>query len=323
MGRTVIQNEELLYRSQPKCPICGKSTSKFVQVDSHSVMKCIACGHGFLFPFPPADELHMAYTTSESAMANSDSFSLLRTYLEDPSSVHHYYKHILAKCEAIVGRSGKGDPRILDFGCSCGVLLRCLKDIGYQNLLGIDINKYAAEEGFEKLDVPIVTGSVENLMADDGGFDLILALAILEHMENPKEFLLSLKSKLEKGGHIFFIVPNFDGFIRVLMGEKWLWYMPPFHLHHFTVKSVRALFEEAGLEEIELSTTNTGTYLFLIYSLLFGVDNAARTSSSSRISLRWGKRLDFLVRLFLFPLILFCRLFDAEPHIVGVFANER
>ena len=254
-------------------------------------------------------------------MSNSNAFALLKAYRENPSEVHYYYRWFLEQCLSILRRTGKRNPRILDVGCSCGVFMRCLKDLGYGNVQGIEINPQAAEAGSNELGVPIISSPVESL-PDSEKFDLILAFALLEHVQDPKALLGMLKNRLEKGGSVFFIVPNFSSLLRSVMGKKWLWYMPPLHLHHFTIQSMQKMIVARGFKILKLTTMNTGTYLFLVYCFLFGSSKVQEASSGSSISIKWMKRLDTLVRIFLSPLIFLCKYLDKEAHIVGLITNE-
>jgi len=80
--------------------------------------------------------------------------------------VEVYDKHSKVLFKEIEARIGKGDP-MLDLGCNCGLLLSCLKKIGYKNLAGVDICGNAIEYGRKKFDlagVELTIGSYETVL---------------------------------------------------------------------------------------------------------------------------------------------------------------
>lgn len=302
------------------CPVCNCEAAIHLTIDAYTIYQCESCGHGFLHPIPSADELKGFYTKSESDISNSNAFEMLEYYRTIPSEVHSYYRWFLKECRSIIDHMEKDNPRILDLGCSCGVFLRCIKDLGYGNVQGIEINSEAAQAGSAALGIPIRSIRVEDLDPTEK-YDLITAFALLEHLQDPGAFLHKLKEHLSENGCIFFLVPNFNGLVKMLMGGNWLWYMPPYHLHHFTIKSIRIMAEAEHLNVVRLKTINTGSYLYLIYHMLFGGSKAQLKATGPGISLRLFKRVDTLVRFCLLPIILLCRLLNKEAHIVGVLQN--
>jgi len=305
------------------CPICLGKSSIFTKIKEFDIYRCDLCGHGFIYPAVLLNQLRDIYDTEESEISNSDSFSLLQAYLDNPKDIHRYYMAQLKLCQGIIKRIGIHNPRILEVGCSCGVFLRCLKDLGYASAQGIDINPKAAEVGKNKLSVDIYPASIENFDAKEK-FDLILAFAVLEHLINPKASLAVLKEHLNENGEILFIVPNFNSLIRHIMGKRWIWYMPQAHLHYFTVNSAQRMAKAQGLKIANLTTGNIGTYLYLFYYFFFGLSEKKNKKNTSKANISYGtfRRLDEIVRFFLSPFILISMFFKGEPHIIGVLNKQ-
>jgi SAM-dependent methyltransferase len=99
------------------------------------------------------------------------------------------------------------DPatRILDLGCGSGALLERLLLMGYVNLVGVDISP------------PALDGRIHYQQADlddfqldrpDASFDLVLAVEVIEHIENQGLFLRELARLLKPGGLALFTTPN-------------------------------------------------------------------------------------------------------------------
>ncbi|MBW1713528.1 MAG: class I SAM-dependent methyltransferase [Deltaproteobacteria bacterium] len=290
-------------------------------MEGYTIHRCLKCGHGFLHPAPSQAELNQLYDTSRAEVFNSNAFALVKSFQADPSGMLYYYRWFLRECLSALDRGQEERPRVLEVDCGCGVFLRCLKDVLSAQVLGLEINPHAAEVGRQELGVPIEVGTVDDLPPSKD-FDLILLTAILEHLPHPEALLAGLIPRLRPGGSILILVPNFRGVYRNLMGRRWLWYMPPYHLHHFTPESMRRLIAAAGGRPRRMRTLNTGTYLFLIHYLVFGRAKEADSVSAGKLSLSRVKRLDNLARLFLSPLTWPLKLLDREAHIVAWVGNE-
>jgi pseudaminic acid biosynthesis-associated methylase len=79
------------------------------------------------------------------------------------------------------------DARILEVGANVGYQLEGLRRIGYQNLYGIELQRYAVEKA-KKLHprVDIIQGQATCLPFKDGYFDLVFTSGVLIHI-SPKE----------------------------------------------------------------------------------------------------------------------------------------
>ena len=76
----------------------------------------------------------------------------------------------------------KKDLNILDVGCGNGYLLKKLKNLGFKNLYGIDISKKNIESAKDK-GVKCIYGDVSKKVPfNDNFFDIVIAVAVLEHL---------------------------------------------------------------------------------------------------------------------------------------------
>ena len=90
---------------------------------------------------------------------------------------------------------------ILDVGCGAGIITEPMKRIGY-NITGIDASRqnieFAIKHSQEKgLDIDYINTSIENY---NNKHQIILALEILEHVDNMELFLESCLKNLEENG---------------------------------------------------------------------------------------------------------------------------
>lgn len=78
------------------------------------------------------------------------------------------------------------DISILEIGCNVGVKLEILKNMGFKNLTGIDINANALKEGKRRNpDIEFIESTIEELDADSMKYDLVFTSVVLIH-QNPK-----------------------------------------------------------------------------------------------------------------------------------------
>jgi len=97
--------------------------------------------------------------------------------------------------------------KVLDIGCSSGLMLNALKSIG--QAYGMDMSDETI--GFSK---EIFTGVVEKEVLPDqmpyqeNFFDLIIALDVIEHVDRDIDSLITLYSRRVYDGKAIIIVPK-------------------------------------------------------------------------------------------------------------------
>ena len=78
-------------------------------------------------------------------------------------------------------------------------------------------------------------------------FDLITAIDVIEHVPHPKEFLLSLRDRLNTGGKVFLRLPVIDGMLfDRKRPEEWKWVYAPYHVSMFSIKALKQLCAATG-----------------------------------------------------------------------------
>ena len=110
--------------------------------------------------------------------------------------------------------------KVLDIGCGDGLLLSALAQKGV-SAFGIDISEEGVKKCREKgLDVSVVDITTENLPFQDGTFDTVVMLDVLEHVYEP-EVLLEEAVRVSKK-YIIISVPNFNSLparLQILFGK--------------------------------------------------------------------------------------------------------
>jgi 2-polyprenyl-3-methyl-5-hydroxy-6-metoxy-1,4-benzoquinol methylase len=116
--------------------------------------------------------------------------------------------------------SAKSSSRALDVGCAIGVFTNLLHQKGYE-ALGVDANEELLV--FAKNRYPHCTFKFMDALHLDlvsSSFDFVLALEIIEHLEDPCKMLESIYKVLKEGGVVLLSTPNrlsLEGVRGVLM----------------------------------------------------------------------------------------------------------
>jgi SAM-dependent methyltransferase len=112
--------------------------------------------------------------------------------------------------------------------------------------------------------VPFVTANLNRSFADALGatFDGILAVEVIEHLENPRHFLRECGTLLNPGGCLILTTPNVDNPVSKLSFVRrgrfqWFWdgdYDTFGHITPLTQWQVRCCLEEVPLEIVSLGS---------------------------------------------------------------------
>ncbi len=133
---------------------------------------------------------------------------------------------------------------ILDIGSGAGGTLRELERYG--SAVGVDISSRAVDYCRNRGCRRLVRVGERNLPFAPGVFDLIVALDVIEHIEDDRAALGDYRRLLKPGGRLLLTVPAY----------QWLWSWHDQVNHHrrrYTALSLRAALREAGLIPERLS----------------------------------------------------------------------
>ena len=119
-------------------------------------------------------------------------------------------KRVLFIEEAIRTHSPK---TVLDIGCGNGFYLTSPLARRFLGVffLGIDTDRESIEQARLANPAPNLEFSFPEDVGEGRAFDLVIASEVIEHVEEPGEFLRSLIMRLNPGGKIFLSMPNAYG----------------------------------------------------------------------------------------------------------------
>ncbi|MBI2042691.1 MAG: class I SAM-dependent methyltransferase [Candidatus Nealsonbacteria bacterium] len=141
------------------------------------------------------------------------------------------------------------DAKILDVGCSGGLLLEELKNRGFLNLFGIDISQDALDVCRTKRIANVKLADAKDTGFEDNYFDIVLASDVLEHVAEQEKTISEWRRILKKGGKLIVFVPAF-GFLWSNHDEINL------HQKRYSKKQLNELLRGGGFEPEKSSYWN-------------------------------------------------------------------
>ena len=150
---------------------------------------------------------------------------------------------------------GKGNGRrLLDVGCGMGGFAAEAYARGFESF-GIEQSQSAIRHCTTHLGLPtsrFYHGSWETIPHDWGGFDVVTAFEVLEHLATPHDFVARCFGLLKVGGVLVLSVPDASR-IQVRLGQRNPGDYPPKHLTRWTPTAVAELLSRVGFETATIS----------------------------------------------------------------------
>jgi SAM-dependent methyltransferase len=183
----------------------------------------------------------------------------------------------------IVTNLDRAPARVLDVGCGNGTLLRALQaHWPGAELFGCDPSADSIASGSGD-GVRLWTGTASDL-PDDVRADVVVAVNVIEHTEDPMAFLAALRRTLRPDGRLVIVCP--DG------TEPGLDLLFADHLFSFGRDHLDALFDRAGLDRMASSRAPASLGAFQM-SVGRAADVASQPDRGDRHDIDRGGRLEF------------------------------
>ncbi len=177
--------------------------------------------------------------------ANDHPIALLRA--ENAARIPWILQTIKAHC--------KENAAVLDIGCGAGFLTNRLAQEGYR-ATGIDLSLPSleiAKKNDETKRACYLEASADALPFDADTFDVVSALDLLEHVENPEKVIQEASRVLKPGGLFFFHTfnRNWISWLIVIKGVEWCVKDTPKNMHVYnlflTPKEVEEMCKENSI----------------------------------------------------------------------------
>src|ERR1700733_541252 len=150
---------------------------------------------------------------------------------------------------------------ILDVGCGQGDLCSFVRP-RFSRYIGIDAVRY--EDFPEQAEFCLLDLDSGRIPFPEGSADVVAAVEVIEHLENPREFMRKLASLAKPGGWVIVTTPNQLSFLSLLtlvVKHKFQAFQDvhyPTHLTALLEVDLRRIASECGLGNIAIEYSCSG-----------------------------------------------------------------
>jgi SAM-dependent methyltransferase len=183
---------------------------------------------------------------------------------------------------------------ILDIGTSTGTNLRMLRDLGFKNVRGMDLNNEAIRWCFEKGLGQVDRGDICNIPYLSNTYDLVLATDIIEHVDDDLAALSEINRILKPNGFALISVPAFQS----------LWGLQDTVSHHKRRYRKSELIQK--LDSAQLLVTECFYFNYLLFIPIYVIRQLIRIfdirlKSENELNPSWVNAI--LLRVFLLDVL--------------------
>ena len=136
----------------------------------------------------------------------------------------------------------KKSSKILEIGCGLGYFTYSLRKANY-NVIGLDISQTAVNEAFGEY--YICSDLFDFVKSNPEQFDIVILTEVIEHIDQPVEFIESIKKLLRTGGLVIITTPNKSLYSSDLI---WATELPPVHCWWFSEESMTYIANKLRLQ---------------------------------------------------------------------------
>ncbi len=287
---------ELAKVAVPHCPLCRGSERHYLYAvreheydnttdESFALYRCSTCQLAYLDPRPAESELGRIYPSNYYSQSNkySSPDQLDLSTLAGRALHNRLLGRVMGNLRTHM--SLDSSHKFLDVGCGGGKALGSLHQEFGCHCVGVDIG--IVPEVLNKFQTgPIVLKSGDFLTMDFGGekFDVVYASHLIEHLADPRSFLVKASSLLKPGGLCVIETPNIDCVSAKFWGPYWGGNHAPRHwflMNPFNAKEVLKYIPEAKLEVAGIRFVhNSPFWIWSFHSFL-----------KQKIGRKWADRL--------------------------------
>jgi len=242
------------------CPLCAsKKFRKLFTKDGFIYVRCQNCKFVYLNP-----RLNESATLEFQNGAWVDYYNRLKFFPSSDLDNKINYKNLLEITR--ITKSGK----LLEIGCGTGYLLQMARDdLGF-DVFGVEPNIETSQFCREKRRLNVITGTLEQAGFPESFFDVVYMRDVFEHVRKPQQLLQEIYKIMRRGGLIVIEVPNVDGLIYKLVGERHVCVFGFEHFNFFSKKSLKYVFKKTGFETIQIKMESLDLTIPVLINYFWG-----------------------------------------------------
>ncbi len=249
------------------CALCGRhDVTPLYLVGERHIVRCNHDGLVYVDPQPTAATLNRWYNEGyfTDKKREKDDYLGYFSYLDEKPLLIPYFKRKLAYIKKYIPTG-----TLLEVGCGYGFFLEAANTSAFQ-VTGIDVSKdavtYAKQHGSNARVLSLTKQSFPK-----NAFSGVVAFQLIEHLQHPLEFLEIIHDITKPGGIVLFTTPNEGGYLKKMLGKRWMGFRHREHLYFFSPNTIRHLLIKAGF--VDITTFGDEVRTYPIRFLLAGAPN--------------------------------------------------
>lgn len=222
------------------CPVCGCQNFGSLAFPSRQALgdfpirECVDCTHQFITNAPDDEELKIYYD---------------RCYSKDErqSLPPGLGWRDIPLARTLTGKLPR-NAHILEIGSNFGATLLAFPET--YSLEGVELSTSAAAAASRNPRLKIYNDFFDVIAPrlQDGGYDCVIALAVIEHVRFPGTFLAHIARLLRPGGVAVLMTGDYATWNVRRLQSAWPLYHSDGHLHFFSARSLQVACAAAGLK---------------------------------------------------------------------------
>jgi 2-polyprenyl-3-methyl-5-hydroxy-6-metoxy-1,4-benzoquinol methylase len=229
-------NPSLSYQGVIRDGTYGSFTSK-----EHTVLLCKNCETSFLSPLPT----QVKYDSQEYRLSYNGSI--------DVNKYYELHDKISAKYLDFLSDISLRNKLVCDIGCGGGAFLDYIKGLCSQT---VGVEPFRGYHDSLQNRGHLVFDSLKNLYSEygDNTFDIIVSFHVIEHVENPNEFINTIYNLLKKDGVAIIVTPNSNDILMKLGPTEFkAFYYRTAHLYYFTQQSLKQIAKNSKFLDYKIT----------------------------------------------------------------------
>lgn len=229
-----------------KCRLCESSKTKIIKNKlryniKRNVWKCLVCGYVFL---EQPKQTTASFYSGKEYRANYGPKLGKRSNCRDIFNTYSPFQQpIIKEIKKIL----KPSASVLDIGCSTGHFLASLRG-KVKIRVGLELSRENVDFINKNLDFNVYNNPLAKANIKEAPFDVITCLQVLEHAEDPLNFLIDIKKFLKPKGYLYLEMPNINDVLMSCYEIKEYedFYFREPHISYFSKKTLGILLAKAG-----------------------------------------------------------------------------
>jgi len=271
---------ELPHPQRP-CPVCRGAQrelmyrQRFAEFSSegllagYDVCACRHCGLCFADRIPRQDSFDRYYEVMSKYEAP-----------RPPSASTDPNVTRLMDVVPFIERAAGTADAILEIGCGSGQLLNLLRGRGFGKLRGIDPSPRCAQIAREHYGLDATSATFSTLNPAEPEADVIVLIAVLEHVRDLEQPLMVLRRMVPVGGRVFITVPDASHYVDGIDAPFQEFSVE--HINYFGPASLTNLMQTYGFEPLFCESADVRAHTSTVTPVIHGAFTKRALTHASR-----------------------------------------